>query len=170
MCRTMFFEIPYTNKLWICFVDFHFCIFSCKRSIEKEYSYIIWKCFFFMGGTEWQDYFNKRAWSHHFEVYIHPVGTTTYLLWHIYTSHGIQRVKNEHLQELMLGKIILSPNKKIITNTIRQNEIIDEELLRKANKFFTPNEFNHALEDLVNRKHALYMHINIIILPPSGII
>ena len=52
-------------------------------------------------------------------------------------------LKNEHLQELMHGKIILSPNKKIITNAIRQNEIIDEELLRKANNnFFTPNEFN----------------------------
>ena len=85
--------------------------------------------------------------------------------------HGIQRVKNEHLQELTHGKIILSPN-KIITNTIRQNEIIDKELLRKANKFFTPNEFNHALEDLVNRKHALYIYAykHIIILPPSGII
>ena len=32
---------------------------------------------------------------------------------------------NEHLQELMHEKIILSPNKKIITNAIRQNEIID---------------------------------------------
>ena len=93
MCRTMFFEIPYTNKLWICFVDFHFCIFSCKRSIEKEYSYIIWKCFFFMGGTEWRDYFNTGAWNHHCDVYIRPVGTTTYLLWRIYTSRGIQRVK-----------------------------------------------------------------------------
>ena len=71
-------------------------------------------------------------------------------------------LKNEHLQELMHGKNILSPNKKIITNTIRQNEIIDEKLLRKANKFFTPNKFNHALKDLVNRKHALYMHINIL--------
>ena len=41
----------------------------------------------------------------------------------------------------------------MITNTTRQNEIIDQELLRKANnRFFTPNEFNHALEDLVNRK------------------
>ena len=99
MCRTMFFEIPYTNKLWICFVDFHFCIFSCKRSIEKEYSYIIWKCFFFfMGGTEWQDYFNTGAWNHHCDVYIRSVGTTTYLLWCIYTSRGIQRVnKNRDL-------------------------------------------------------------------------
>ena len=62
----------------------------------------------------------------------------------------------------MHGKIILSPNKKIITNAIRQNKIIDEELLRKANnKFFTPNEFNHALKDLVNRKYALCMHLNI---------
>ena len=47
MCPTVFFEITCTNKLWMCFADFHFCIFSCKRSIEKEYSYIIWKCFFF---------------------------------------------------------------------------------------------------------------------------
>ena len=39
---------------------------------------------------------------------------------------------------------------------------MDEELLRKANnKFFTPNELNHALKDLVNRKYALYMHLNI---------
>ena len=99
MCHTVFFEIPYTNKLWICFVDFHFCIFSCKRSIEKEYSYIIWKCFFFfMGGTEWLDYFNTGAWNHHCDVYICPMGTTTYLLWCIYTSRGIQRVnKNRDL-------------------------------------------------------------------------
>ena len=25
------------------------------------------------------------------------------------------------------------------------------------NKFFTPNEFNHALQDLVNRKYAPYI-------------
>ena len=78
-------------------------------------------------------------------------------------------LKNEHLQKLMHGKIILSPNKEMITNAIIQNEIIDEELLRKANhKFFTPNQFNHALKDLVNRKYAS-KHITII-LPPSGII
>ena len=45
---------------------------------------------------------------------------------------------------------------------IRQKKIIEEELLRKANnKFFIPDEFNHALKDLVNRKYALYMHLNI---------
>ena len=72
-------------------------------------------------------------------------------------------LKNEHLQELMHGKIILSPNKKINTNAIRQNEIIDEELLKKANnKFFTPNEFNNALKDLLKRKYTLYMHLNIL--------
>ena len=71
-------------------------------------------------------------------------------------------LKNEHLQELMHSKIVLSPNKKIITNAIRQNEITDERLLRRANnKFFTPNEFNHALKDLVNREYALYIHLNI---------
>ena len=41
----------------------------------------------------------------------------------------------------MHRKIILSPNKKMIANATRQNEIIDQELLRKANnRFFTPNE------------------------------
>ena len=65
-------------------------------------------------------------------------------------------LKNEHLQELMHDKILLYPNKKIILNAIRQNEITDEELLRKANNtFFTPNEFNHALKDLLNRKYAI---------------
>ena len=49
--------------------------------------------FFFMGGTESRDYFNTGAWNHHCDVYIRPVGTTTYLLWRIYTSRGIQRVK-----------------------------------------------------------------------------
>ena len=48
--------------------------------------------FFFMGGTEWWDYFNIGAWNHHCDVYIRPMGTTTYLLWHIYMSRGIQRV------------------------------------------------------------------------------
>ena len=47
-------------------------------------------------------------------------------------------VKNEHLRELIHDKIILSRNKKTFTNAIRQNKIIDEELLRKVNnKFFT---------------------------------
>ena len=71
-------------------------------------------------------------------------------------------LKNEHLQKPIHIKIILSPYKKIITNAIRQNEIIDKKLLRKANnKFFTSDEFNHALKDLVNRKYTLYMHLNI---------
>ena len=56
------------------------------------------------------------------------------------------------------GKIILSQNKEIITNAIRQYKIIDQELLRKANnKLFTPDEFNHALKDLVNRKYHHYL-------------
>ena len=93
--------------------------------------------------------------------------------------HGLKKeipfcsLKNEHLQELMHGKIVLFPKKKIITNAIRENKITDEELLQKANnKFFTPNEFNYALKDLLNRKYALLYaskHI-IIILPPSRII
>ena len=93
--------------------------------------------------------------------------------------HGLKKeipfcsLKNEHLQELMHRKIILFPKKKIITNAIKENKITDEELLQKANnKFFTPNKFNYALKDLLNRKYALLYaskHI-IIILPPSRII
>ena len=65
-------------------------------------------------------------------------------------------LKNEHLQDLTHEKIILSPNEKIITNTIRHNATVDEELPRKENnKFFTPSEFNHALKDLVNRTFCL---------------
>ena len=72
-------------------------------------------------------------------------------------------LKNEHLRELMHGKIILSPNKKIVMNAIRQNKIIDDELLRKANsKFVASSEFNHALKDLVNIKYALHMYLNIL--------
>ena len=85
-----------------------------ERSFEKEYSYIIWKCFFFMGGTEWRDYFNTGAWNHHCDVYIRPVGTTTYLLWRIYTSRGTQRVKNtfftEHLLVTASGRAALPLN------------------------------------------------------------
>ena len=48
-------------------------------------------------------------------------------------------------------------------NAKRQNKIIDEELLSKANnKYFTPNEFNHSVNDLVNRKYALHMHLKIL--------
>ena len=117
---TVFFEIPYINKLWICF-DFHFCIFSCKRSIEKEYIYIIWKCFFFfMGGTEWRDYFNTGAWNHHCDVYIYirPVVTTTYLLWCIYTSRGIQRV-NQTVNKRLNG----IPHKHAHGRVFRQSSI-----------------------------------------------
>ena len=89
---TVFFEIPYINKLWICF-DFHFCIFSCKRSIEKEYIYIIWKCFFFSWEARNGGIILTREPEIIIVTYIRPVGTTTYLLWRIYTSSGIQRVK-----------------------------------------------------------------------------
>ena len=80
-------------------------------------------------------------------------------------------LKNEHLQELMHGKITLSLIKKIITNAIRQNEITDEELLRKANnKFFTPNEFDHAQGFSKLKICTLYASKHIIILPPYRII
>ena len=56
----------------------------------------------------------------------------------------------------MHGKIVLFSNKKIIRNAIRENEMMDEELIRKAsNKFFTPYEFNHALKDLLENMHFI---------------
>ena len=60
-------------------------------------------------------------------------------------------LKNKYPQELMLDKIVLCLNKKLITDAITE----------RNNKFFTPNEFNHALKDLINRKYVLYMHLNI---------
>ena len=41
-------------------------------------------------------------------------------------------------------------------------KIIDNELLCKTNKFFTPDKFNHVLKDLVSTKYVLYMHLNIL--------
>ena len=68
-------------------------------------------------------------------------------------------IKKEDLQELMHGKVIISPNRK---NNFKCYKTVDEELLSKANnKFFTPDEFNHALKELVDRTYALYMMIMI---------
>ena len=46
-------NIAMKKPFFLCFVDFHFCIFSCKRSIEKEYSYVIWK----------KKFFSCKAWN-----------------------------------------------------------------------------------------------------------
>ena len=41
-------------------------------------------------------------------------------------------LRNEHLEELMHGKVNMSLNKKITTNVIRQTKLIGEKLLNKA--------------------------------------
>ena len=61
---------------------------------------------------------------------------------------------------------ILSPNPKFISSVIKQNEDFDEEILEKFNnKYYTPREFNNALNELSTKKQNLYMYLNISCLP-----
>ena len=62
----------------------------------------------------------------------------------------------------MHGNRILSPNPKFISSVIKQSEYFDEEILEKVNnKYYTPTEFNNALNELSTKKQNLYMHLNI---------
>ena len=48
---------------------------------------------------------------------------------------------------------ILSPNPKFIFSVIRQSEYFDEEILEQVNnKYYTPTEFNNALNELSTEK------------------
>ena len=48
---------------------------------------------------------------------------------------------------------ILSPNLKFISSVIKQSEFFDEEILKKFNnKYYTPTEFNNALNELSTKK------------------
>ena len=60
----------------------------------------------------------------------------------------------------MHGNRILSPNPKFISSVIKQSEYFDKEILEKVNnKYYTPTEFNNALNELSTKKtkplHAL---------------
>ena len=61
----------------------------------------------------------------------------------------------------MHGNRILSPNPKSISSVTKQSEYFDEKILEKVNnKYYTPTEFNNALNELSTKK-PLYMHLNI---------
>ena len=50
----------------------------------------------------------------------------------------------------------------LIQNLLKQSEYFDEEFLEKVNnKYYTPTEFNNALNELSTKKQNLYMHSNI---------
>ena len=71
-------------------------------------------------------------------------------------------IGDDVLNSFMHGKRILSPNPKFISSVITQSEYFDEEILEKVNnKYYTPTEFNNALNELRTKKQNLYMHLNI---------
>ena len=56
----------------------------------------------------------------------------------------------------MHKNIILSPNPKFIFSVIKQSECFDEEILEKVNnKYYTPTEFNNAINEL-NTKNKTF--------------
>ena len=66
------------------------------------------------------------------------------------------------LKKLSHGEVVVSPNPKIISSIIKQTEYLNEKLLSKANnKFYTPDEFNHALKNLNMPSQFFSMHLNI---------
>ena len=71
-------------------------------------------------------------------------------------------IGNDVLNSFMHGSRILSPNPKFISSVIKQSEYFDEEILEKVNnEYYTPTEFNNALNELSTKKQNLYMHLNI---------
>ena len=67
----------------------------------------------------------------------------------------------------MHGNRILSPNPKFISSVIKQSEYFAEEILEKVNnKYYTPTEFNNALNELSTKKtkplHALKYIVSIL--------
>ena len=56
----------------------------------------------------------------------------------------------------MHGNRIVSPNPKFTSSVIKQSEYFDEEILKKVNnKYYTPTEFNNALNELSTKKQNL---------------
>ena len=71
-------------------------------------------------------------------------------------------IGDDVLNSFMHGNRILSPNPEFISSVIKQSEYFDEEILEKVNdKYYTPTEFNNALNGLSTKKQNLYMHLNI---------
>ena len=57
---------------------------------------------------------------------------------------------------------ILFPNPKFNSSVIKQSEYFDKKIFEKVNnKYYTPTEFNNALNERSTRKQNLYIHLNI---------
>ena len=53
----------------------------------------------------------------------------------------------------MHGNRILSPNPRFILSVTKQSEYFDEKILEKLNnKYYTPTEFNNALNERSTKK------------------
>ena len=58
---------------------------------------------------------------------------------------------NDVLNSLVQGNRMLSPNSKFISSVLKQSEYSDEEMLENvSNKYYTPTEFNNALNKLLS--------------------
>ena len=60
----------------------------------------------------------------------------------------------------MHGEVVISSNPKIISSIIKQSEYLDEELLSKANKLYTPDEFNNALKNMASQFFSMHLNIS----------
>ena len=77
-------------------------------------------------------------------------------------SYPYGSTNDTQLKKLSHGEVVVSPNPKIISSIIKQTEYLNEKLLSKANnKFYTPDEFNHALKNLNMPSQFFSMHLNI---------
>ena len=55
---------------------------------------------------------------------------------------------------------MVSPNPRFISSVRNQGEYFDEEILEKVNnKYYTPTEFQKALNELSTKKQNIYMHL-----------
>ena len=64
-------------------------------------------------------------------------------------------IDNDVLNSFMHENRILSPNAKFISSVMKQIEYFDEEVLEKVNNiYYTPIEFNNALNELNTKKQS----------------
>ena len=71
-------------------------------------------------------------------------------------------VLNSLLYNSLLYNTLLYPNPKFISSAIKQSEYFDEEILERFNnKYYTPKEFNNAVNVLSTKKQNFYTHLNI---------
>ena len=74
--------------------------------------------------------------------------------------HG--SINDKKLRDLLHGEAIVSPNPKLISSIIKQSEYFNEKILKRANNgFYTPGEFNTALESFNLASQLFCMHLNI---------